>query len=181
MGGQLHLAPETRDAFGVGHDVNTYLLDRLSALGIFVSVILMYEVSLIEFAYGHETTPPLLSFPFLVGLALPLMSVAKWHFWDHEYSVLEATSELLDEGEPLLAAAVLLFVVLLPLTRFAGLIALRWWSTNERAVRAVVLLDNRTACLGLLKILRHQSPVSSLAVLFRFTVVKCGRLDIQKR
>ena len=78
---------------------------------------------------------------FVVGLSLPLMRVEKWVFWDQDYSVLEATWRLFDEGHLALAGAVLVFVVLVPLVRFAGLAWMRWGAPPPRARRAVRIVD----------------------------------------
>lgn len=78
---------------------------------------------------------------FALGLCLPLMVVEKFRFWDHEYSVLSASRRMLDEGEHVLAGAVLFFVVLLPLARLLGLVLLRWARRPERFARAVFVLD----------------------------------------
>src|SRR5262249_14515292 len=78
---------------------------------------------------------------FAVGLALPLMVVQKFRFWDNEYSVLGATRRMFAEGEHLLAGAVLFFVVALPLTRLSGLALLRWTRTTERTLRILLELD----------------------------------------
>lgn len=78
---------------------------------------------------------------FALGLFLPLLVVEKWHFWDHEYSVLDASRRMLEEGEGLLGTAVLLFVVLLPLARLTGLVLLRWLRRPERLARPVLALE----------------------------------------
>ena len=78
---------------------------------------------------------------FTLGLFLPLMVVEKFRFWDHEYSVLAASRRMLDEGEYVLAAAVLFFVVLLPLARLVGIVILRWSRAPERLARAVLALE----------------------------------------
>jgi paraquat-inducible protein A len=78
---------------------------------------------------------------FALGLVLPLMVVEKFRFWDHEYSVLSASQRMLEEGEHVLAGAVLFFVVLLPLARLLGLVLLRWTRRPERYARAVFVLD----------------------------------------
>jgi paraquat-inducible protein A len=78
---------------------------------------------------------------FVVGLSSPLMEVEKWIFWDNENSVLRATLSLAREGEPVLAAVVLVFVVALPIARFAGLVWLRWGTPPERATRLLLALD----------------------------------------
>ena len=78
---------------------------------------------------------------FALGLFLPLMVVEKFRFWDHEYSVLDASRRMLDEGEHVLAGVVLFFVVLLPLARLVGLVLLRWAARPERYARAVLELD----------------------------------------
>lgn len=74
-----------------------------------------------------ERLLPLVGLALLVaGLALPLLQVEKWLFWKNEYSVLQALLELARGGDPLLAAVVALFVVLLPVARFLGVAWLRW-------------------------------------------------------
>ncbi len=78
---------------------------------------------------------------FTLGLFLPLMVIEKFRFWDHEYSVLRASRMMLDEGEYLLASAVLFFVVLLPLARLSGIVLLRWSRAPERFARAVLALE----------------------------------------
>ena len=78
---------------------------------------------------------------FLTGLWLPLMSVEKWVFWDSEYSVLGGARALAEEGEGLLAGAVLLFVVVLPLARYVGLAWFQWGTPSPRAARVVLFLD----------------------------------------
>ncbi|HVQ24104.1 MAG TPA: paraquat-inducible protein A, partial [Planctomycetota bacterium] len=78
---------------------------------------------------------------FSLGLFLPLLVVEKWHFWDHEYSVLAASRRMLQEGEGLLGLAVLFFVVLLPLARLAGIVLLRWSRPPVRVARAVLELE----------------------------------------
>lgn len=78
---------------------------------------------------------------FALGLFLPLMVVEKFRFWDHEYSVWSASRRMLDEGEYVLGAAVLFFVVLLPLARLFGIVLLRWSRAPERFARAVLELE----------------------------------------
>jgi paraquat-inducible protein A len=78
---------------------------------------------------------------FALGLFLPLMVVEKFRFWDHEYSVWSASARMLDEGEYVLGAAVLFFVVLLPLARLLGIVLLRWSRVPERLARAVLELE----------------------------------------
>lgn len=78
---------------------------------------------------------------FTLGLFLPLMVIEKFRFWDHEYSVLRASRLMLDEGEYVLASAVLFFVVLLPLARLSGIVLLRWSRAPERFARAVLALE----------------------------------------
>jgi paraquat-inducible protein A len=80
-------------------------------------------------------------FLFALGLFLPLMVVQKFRFWDHEYSVLGASRRMLDEGEYVLGAAVLFFVVLVPLARLLGIVLLRWSRASERFARAVLALE----------------------------------------
>jgi len=76
------------------------------------------------------------------GLLLPLMTIEKWIFWENDYSVLEGTLRMAREGELALAAAVFLFVVLLPLARFAALAALPWIADPpRRLIGWVRLLD----------------------------------------
>jgi paraquat-inducible protein A len=78
---------------------------------------------------------------FALGLCLPLMVVEKFRFWDHEYSVLDASRRMLAEGEYVLAGAVLFFVVLLPLARLIGIALLRWFRASERFARVVLGLE----------------------------------------
>jgi len=78
---------------------------------------------------------------FALGLALPLMVIEKYRFWDHEYTVLDATRRMWGEGEHALATVVLFFVVLLPLARLLGLVLLRWLPGPERLTRVVLVLD----------------------------------------
>jgi len=78
---------------------------------------------------------------FAVGLALPLMVIQKFRFWDNEYSVLGATRRMFAEGEHLLAGAVLFFVIALPLARLTGLALLRWTRTTEATLRLLLELD----------------------------------------
>ena len=78
---------------------------------------------------------------FLVGLCLPLMQVEKWVFWDNQYSVLAATWRMASAGQAPLAAAVFLFVVLLPALRLIGLCWLQWGRPSPGAARAVLLVD----------------------------------------
>jgi uncharacterized paraquat-inducible protein A len=78
---------------------------------------------------------------FTLGLFLPLMVVEKFRFWDHEYSVWSASRRMLAEGEYVLGAAVLFFVVLVPLARLFGLVCLRWARRPERFARAVLALE----------------------------------------
>jgi len=78
---------------------------------------------------------------FTLGLFLPLMVVEKFRFWDHEYSVWNASARMLDEGELFLGYAVLFFVVLLPLARLSGIVLLRWARRPERFARAVLELE----------------------------------------
>jgi paraquat-inducible protein A len=78
---------------------------------------------------------------FTLGLFLPLIVVEKFRFWNHEYSVWGATRRMLDEREYGLAAAVLFFVVLLPLARLGGIVLLRWSRAPERFARPVLELE----------------------------------------
>lgn len=78
---------------------------------------------------------------FTLGLFLPLMVVEKFRFWDHEYSVWSASRRMLDEGEYVLGAAVLFFVVLLPLARLVGIVILRWSRAPESIARPVLELE----------------------------------------
>jgi uncharacterized paraquat-inducible protein A len=78
---------------------------------------------------------------FLFGLTQPLIVVEKFRFWDHEYSVLAASRRMLDEGEYVLAGAVLFFVVLLPLVRLAGIVWLRWGRPAPPAAQAALALE----------------------------------------
>ncbi|MEW6071272.1 MAG: paraquat-inducible protein A [Planctomycetota bacterium] len=78
---------------------------------------------------------------FFAGISLPLMTVEKWAFWDNEYSILRASWEMAEESQAFLAGTVVLFVVLLPGIRFAGLAWLLWGRPPVRAVRAILLLD----------------------------------------
>jgi paraquat-inducible protein A len=87
--------------------------------------------------WGSLTTLAL----FALGLFLPLMVIEKYRFWDHEYSVWGASRRMLDEGEYVLAAAVLFFVVLLPLARLVGIVLLRWSRSPERLARPVLALE----------------------------------------
>jgi uncharacterized paraquat-inducible protein A len=79
---------------------------------------------------------------FATGLALPLMRVEKFRFWDNEYSVLSASGRMLDEDAAWLAVAVLLFVVVLPLARFAVLALVRWVPTGARLQRFALVLEH---------------------------------------
>lgn len=62
---------------------------------------------------------------FFAGILLPLFSIEKWIFRNNEYSLITALPQMLAEREFLLPAAVVVFVVLLPLARFLSLSATR--------------------------------------------------------
>jgi paraquat-inducible protein A len=106
---------------------------------------------------------------FLIGLARPLLLVEKFRFWDHEYSVFGATARMLAEGESGLAAAVLFFVVLLPLARMLGLVLLRWSRAPERLARPVLELEKWSMLdvfgLALLVVIAKIGSVASVRVL----------------
>jgi paraquat-inducible protein A len=78
---------------------------------------------------------------FAAGLFLPLIVVEKFRFFDREYSVLDASRRMLEEGEHGLAAAVLFFVVALPLARLVGLVLLRFSRRPERLARPILALE----------------------------------------
>jgi len=95
----------------------------------------------VERARGVRWLSALAAVGFVLGLSLPLMSVEKWYFWDHEYSVLAGLWKLAADGEPLLAGGVLLFVGALPMARFAGLGWLQWGRPSPAAARAVLAVE----------------------------------------
>lgn len=51
---------------------------------------------------------------FLASLALPLMVVRKWFFWDRDFALSSAVPRLVAEGETGIAVVFALFVILLP-------------------------------------------------------------------
>ena len=67
---------------------------------------------------------------FALGLALPLMHIEKWLFWDKEYSLLEAMLQMWSNNEQLLPAVIGLFVILLPILRFLSLLGVRTLGDN---------------------------------------------------
>lgn len=62
---------------------------------------------------------------FFFGITSPLFSIEKWVFWNKEYSLITALPQMIAEQEYLLPAAIVIFVVLLPLCRFISLSAVR--------------------------------------------------------
>ncbi len=63
---------------------------------------------------------------FAIGLAMPLIEIEKWLFWESHYSLLSALRHLLGNGEYLLPVLLTVFVVLLPLARFIVSALVRW-------------------------------------------------------
>jgi paraquat-inducible protein A len=112
---------------------------------------------------------------FLLGLALPLMVVEKFRFWDHEYSVLGASGRMWREGEHALALVVVSFVVLLPLARLVGLVLVRWMSRPERLLTAVLRLDEWAMLdvfgLALLVVVSKIGAVASVETRLGFWVI----------
>lgn len=82
---------------------------------------------------------------FFLGLTLPLFSIEKWLFWNKDYSLLTALPNMLAEGEFLLPAVIVIFVVALPLCRF---LALTWTrlqhSPSVETVRLAFALEKWT-------------------------------------
>ncbi len=112
---------------------------------------------------------------FAVGLELPLIVVEKFRYWDHEYSVLAASTRMLDEGEYLLGAAVLFFVVLLPLARLVGIAFLRWGRPGERTVQVVLELEKWAMLdvfgLALLVVVAKIGTVASVEIRIGFWIL----------
>jgi paraquat-inducible protein A len=78
---------------------------------------------------------------FALGLALPLLDVEKWYWWDNRLNVPQAVLRLAREGAPVLAATVALFVIALPALRLCGMVWWHWGAPPARARRAIVVLD----------------------------------------
>lgn len=78
---------------------------------------------------------------FVLGLSLPLMQIEKWLFWENEYSLLGGAWHLAQDGGEVLACALLIFVVLLPLTGFAGRGWVQWGSPSRNTVRRQLVLE----------------------------------------
>ena len=72
------------------------------------------------------------------GLSLPLIDVEKGWFWENSFSLLDGTRQLFERGELPLAIARVVFVLIVPTARFAGLVALRVVRGTDS--RATVLL-----------------------------------------
>jgi paraquat-inducible protein A len=73
-----------------------------------------------------ETLLLLITFScFLSGIAMPLVEIQKWLFWESQYSLLSALQHLLVSGEYLMPILLLVFVVLLPLARFILMLLVR--------------------------------------------------------
>jgi len=109
------------------------------------------------------------------GLFLPLIVVEKFRFFDREYSVLDATWRMLAEGEHGLAAAVLFFVVALPLARMAGIVLLRFSRRPERLARPVMALEEWAMLdvfgLALLVVVAKLGSVASVEIRAGFWVL----------
>lgn len=120
--------------------------------GILLSIVTSMTLELLA-SEGQPEPPPAARTPaarlralaaaglFAAGLALPVLHVEKWVFWDHDYSVLEATWHLAREGYGVLAATVGVFVVLLPALRFTALVWMRWGRPPARARSAARIVD----------------------------------------
>ncbi|MEM9530096.1 MAG: paraquat-inducible protein A [Pseudomonadota bacterium] len=65
-----------------------------------------------------------------VGLALPLMTVSKWIFWDNDYSLLGVLPEMVAAGEYLLPVVLGATVVAAPLL---AVLALFWWCVSAQS------------------------------------------------
>jgi len=112
---------------------------------------------------------------FLVGLALPLLVVEKFALWDNTYSVLSASRRMLVEDQPLLAVAVVLFVVLLPLARLVALAWVRWRRPGLPVPRTVLLLEQWAMLdvfgLALLVVVAKIGSVATLTIRAGFWVL----------
>lgn len=78
---------------------------------------------------------------FALGLALPILDVQKWYWWDNRLNVPQAVARLAQEGAPGLALLVGLFVIALPGARLTGLLWWHWGRPQPRARRAIAALD----------------------------------------
>lgn len=71
---------------------------------------------------------------FVPGIFLPLLSIEKWLFWNKDYSLVTALPKMVNEGEVLLPAVLLVFVIVLPLARFVALTAVRLCPTPSQGL-----------------------------------------------
>jgi paraquat-inducible protein A len=112
---------------------------------------------------------------FAAGLFLPLIVVEKFRFFDREYSVLDASRRMFEEGEHGLALAVLFFVVVLPLARLVGIVLLRFSRHPERFARPVLALEEWAMLdvfgLALLVVVAKLGSVASVEIRFGFWVL----------
>lgn len=112
---------------------------------------------------------------FALGLFLPLIVVEKFRFFDREYSVLDASRRMFAEGEHGLAAAVLFFVVVLPLARLVGIVLLRFSRRPERLARPVLALEEWAMLdvfgLALLVVVAKLGSVASVDIRAGFWVL----------
>jgi paraquat-inducible protein A len=117
------------------------------------------------------------------GLTLPLMELEKWVFWNRDYSIITAAIEMAAQGDVLLSAAVLVFVVLLPLARLVALLALslrRPSSRNDRVPRWLVLLDRWSMvdvfCLALLVVTVKLGGLADVTMRWGFWFFTAGAI-----
>lgn len=78
-----------------------------------------------------------------VALALPLMSVEKWWFWDNQVSLMTLLPDMVDNGEWLLPTLVVLLGLAIPLLRSIVLLHVRMVDDpSPRLLRRVLRLDD---------------------------------------
>lgn len=78
---------------------------------------------------------------FAAALTLPVLDVEKWFWWDNRLTVPQAIARMAEEGAPLFALAVALFVVVLPALRLLGAVWWHWGAPPTGARRALAALD----------------------------------------
>lgn len=61
------------------------------------------------------------------GLSMPLLYLEKLYFWSNDYSVVTGIIGLFEDEEYLLAAVILFFSLVFPVTKLALLAVVWWW------------------------------------------------------
>lgn len=72
------------------------------------------------------------------GLSMPLLYLEKLYFWSNDYSVVTGIIGLFEDAEYLLAAVILFFSLVFPVTKI-GLLAVVWWWPMTHGQRIGVL------------------------------------------